>query len=472
MIDRQRRKSRRPVITTLVALVWLAAVPGLAQADAIDDFVQAELQSQQIPGVAVGIFRNGEPVHMQGYGLANIEHNVPVHPDTMFQSGSIGKMFTANAVMLLVEDGKVDVDASVREYLPDAPDSWQPITLRHLLNHTSGLGDPDLDLQREYTDEAYLAHHYATPLQFAPGQRWAYSNPGYSVLGFVVNKVAGKHYGELLRERIFEPAGMRGARVLNDRDIVMHRAAGYEMADGKRVNHQWASASMNALAEGSLYLNLIDYAQWDAVVAERGLLKAESWRQILQPARLGNGDSYPYGFGWSIEHATDEQLIIGHGGSWQGFRSDLRRYDGDGVTFVVLANAANADVSRILQGVAVRHDERYRMSAPKAITDEKPHLTAAVERLLERLRQDKATGQEVASEHPQWAAPLLERNRKVLDEAGACQALQLTRHQANGDRIERNYFGDCEQQGIAVSTQFDDGGRLLLLQLRPRRDEP
>ncbi len=458
------------VAVVLTALALACAAPGRAQADAVDDFVQAELQSQKIPGVAVGIFRNGQPVRVQGYGLANIEHGVPVRPDTMFQSGSIGKMFTAVAVMLLVEDGKLAVDASVREYLPDAPASWQAITLRHLLNHTSGLGEPDIDLQRESADEQYLAQHYATPLLFAPGQRWAYSNPGYSVLGFVVNKVAGKHYGELLRERVFEPAGMRGARVLSDRDIVMHRAAGYEREGDKLMNQQWASASMNALAEGSLYLNLIDYAQWDAVVAKRGLLKAESWQQILQPARLRNGDSYPYGFGWSIDEAPDGQRMIGHGGSWQGFRSELRRYEGDGVSFVVLANAADADVGRILQGVAVRHDPRYRLAVAATISDEQPRLTAAATRLLERVRQGKATEQEFAGDNPPWAAELLARTRKVLDEAGTCQALQLTRHRANGDRIEREYLGECERQRITVSALFDGDGKLLTLRARQQRD--
>ena len=145
------------MLSALVLRVRAAGRAARRTADAIDDFVNQELVRQTVPGVAVGIMHHGELVRAAGYGYANIEHHVPVHPDTVFQSGSIGKQFTAAAVMLLVEDGKVKLDESIRSYLPKAPKPWQPITVRHMLTHTSGIaGDPGMELRKDYSDDELL----------------------------------------------------------------------------------------------------------------------------------------------------------------------------------------------------------------------------------------------------------------------------------------------------------------------------
>ena len=450
------------IFSPLAALLLLFASP--ARADAIDDFVEAEIERQNIPGVAVGIFHNGEPLRMQGYGLANIEHRVPVRRETVFQSGSIGKMFTAAAVMALVEDCSLGLGESVRRYLPGAPAAWQAIHLRHLLNHTGGLGDPDLDLRHDYTDDALLERLYRTPARFEPGQRWEYSNAGYVLLGIVVGKVAGMHYGEVLRERIFGPAGMPTARVISDTDIVSNRAAGYELqGDSKTLKNQsWNSAAVNATADGSLYLTLDDYAHWDAVVATRALFQPETWRQILRPAPLNNGTTYPYGFGWDLDGARDESPAIGHSGAWQGFRTDLRRYDRDGVTFVVLANSNAADVEHILQGVAERHDPRYRRNDEGSpIADEHPASTQALRRSLDRLAAGRATAADFAGIPAERASHWLASTRATLASAGACGDPRLTKHRPNGDHTERDYLMDCANHALDVSAVFDSKGQVV-----------
>jgi CubicO group peptidase (beta-lactamase class C family) len=155
----------------IMAALLLAGCANTLQADAIDDYVTAEMARERIPGVALAIVKHGELMRAQGYGFANIEHRVPVHPDTIFQSGSIGKQFTSTAVMLLVEDGKLRLDESIRTDLPDSPKWWAPITLRHLLTHTSGLaGDPAIDLHTEYTEEQLLKVLYKQPQDFPAGQ--------------------------------------------------------------------------------------------------------------------------------------------------------------------------------------------------------------------------------------------------------------------------------------------------------------
>ncbi|MDO9436294.1 serine hydrolase [Hydrogenophaga sp.] len=446
----------------LVCLMWA----GQAHADTIDDVVTGEIQRQNIPGVAVGIFRQGEVVRMQGYGLANLELQVPVRRETVFQSGSLGKMFTAAAVVALVDDGQLALDAPVRRYLPDAPRAWRAIRVRHLLNHTAGLGQPDLDPQREYTEHALLKLHYRAPVRFKPGQRWEYSNAGYLLLGSIVGKVAGKHYGEVLQERVFGPARMATARVISESDIVPNRAAGYEVQQqgAGLKNQHWNSAALNATADGSLLLALPDYARWDAVVAQRGLFSAESWREIWRPAPLNNGSSYPYGFGWQLDVAQGEYRAIGHGGAWQGFRTDLRRYDSEGVTFVVLANSNHADVERILQGVAEAYDPRYRREgAGLLMSDDRPPLTLALRRSLDHLAAGTAKLGEFpdvpARAAPQW----LKDTGSTLAEAGICRDLRLMRHRPNGDRIERRYRADCSNHALDVRVLFDLRGRPVQL---------
>jgi len=202
---------------------------GVAYADEVDDLVRAEMELQKIPGLSIAVVRDGKIIKEAGYGLANLEHNVPARPETIYQTGSVGKQFTAALVMLLVEDGKIVLDDPVSKYLPNTPEAWQKITIRHLLTHTSGLGDPyaKISLIKNYTDDELITIESKIPLKFTPGSKWDYSNTGYHVLGFVCNKVGGKFYGDQIVERIFKPCGMTTARMISERDIVANRSAGY-----------------------------------------------------------------------------------------------------------------------------------------------------------------------------------------------------------------------------------------------------
>lgn len=428
--------------------------PAGARSDAIDAFVAEELERQQVPGVAVGIFADDGPSRLTGYGLANVEHDVPVRLGTLFQSGSIGKQFTAVATMLMVEDGRLELDASVRDYLPDAPPSWQAITVRHLLNHTGGLGDTDLDYRADYGDDELLRAFYATPPEFPAGGRWSYSNPGYVTLGILVGKVGGKPYGEVLRDRVFGPLGMRTARVISDRDIVPNRAAGYDLTEDGLKNHEWVSAALNATADGSLYLSLRDYERWLEAVAARGVLKPESWDEVLRPAPLADGGSYPYGFGWDLGRGPDGQAVIGHGGAWQGFTSDLRRYEGDGVSFVVLANGSHADAGGILQGVAERYDPRYVEPEPEPVADGRPGMTEALLAALDGLRAGTLQAEDVpgipAARFGRWR----EWQQEALGQATGCRPPELLAEQPNGDRPERDYRMACDGVGLRIGAVF------------------
>jgi len=232
------------LLTIFVGVCWLFITPCVAQQTVsakVDQFIKAEMRRQRIPGLSLAVIRDGRTIVAKGYGLANVEHQIPVKPETVFQSGSIAKQFTATAVMILVEEGKLSLDDKITKYFPDAPETWKPITVRHLLNHTSGMGDYPLevDLRRDYTEDEYLAFIKKSSLVYQTGAKWDYSNIGYVTLGALIRKVTGKFYSDFLAERVFQPLGMTTARIISEADIVPNRAAGYRLVDGDLKNQEW-----------------------------------------------------------------------------------------------------------------------------------------------------------------------------------------------------------------------------------------
>lgn len=366
----------------LVGIAITLGFASLAHADKVDDLVRAELKKQQLPGVSIAVVRNGKVVKAAGYGFANLEHQVPARAETVYQSGSVGKMFTAALVLLLEQDGKFNLDDSIRKHLPEAPESWSGITIRHLLNHTSGLGDPfeKLDLRKDYTDAELLKLEGEVPLLFKPGEKWAYSNMGYHVLGFLCNRVGGKFYADQLRERIFAPLKM-STRIISEADIIPNRAAGYELENDKLQNHTWVAPELNTTADGSLYLTVLDLARWDAgLYADTPLNKALK-DQLWTPGTLTSGKKTSYGFGWQIDEVNGHKRLH-HSGAWQGFTSQLTRYVDDRLTVAVLINRAGANPGRIAEKIARAYLPDL---APKPIPDTEPQKTAEIREILLKL---------------------------------------------------------------------------------------
>jgi len=349
-----RIKLVRCLLTALIA-AGSSAQAQTAITGQVDEYVHAEMERQHIPGLSLLVSREGQIVLAKGYGLANVELQVPVKPETVFQSGSVGKQFTATAVMMLVEEGKIKLDDPVTNYLKDAPPAWKEITIRELLSHTSGLGDypKNFDFRKDYTENEELKIVESTPLIFPPGTKWAYSNLGYLTLGVVIHQVTGEFYGDFLQQRIFGLLGMATMRIITEADIVPNRAAGYRLVKGQLKNQEWVSPTINTTADGSLYFSILDLAKWDAALYTEKLLKRASLDQMWTVAKLKNGrpNSGEYGFGWFVQYENGHRLID-HGGAWQGFETHISRYLDDKLTVVVLTNLADADPSRIAGPVA------------------------------------------------------------------------------------------------------------------------
>ena len=359
-----RPMKRCPYVLPLLLLLSITCFAQDGVATKVDDYIRSEMQAQRIPGVSVAVIKNGEIVLAKGYGFANIEHQVPVKPETIFQSGSMGKQFTATAVMMLVEEGKLSLDDKLIKFFPDGPETWRNITVRHLLTHTSGMGDypDDFDLRRDYTEDELLQRIKTIPLAFQPGEKWSYSNLAYVTLGVLIHKVSGKFYGDFLQERVFKPLGMSTARVISEEDIVPNRAAGYRLVNGELKNQNWVSPTLNTTADGALYLTVYDMAKWDAALYTEKLLKRSSLEQMWTPVRLNDGKTHPYGFGWALG-AVRGHRIIEHGGSWQGFKSHIARYLDEKLTIVVFANQARANPAKLAHGVAAIYNPELTTTA-------------------------------------------------------------------------------------------------------------
>jgi CubicO group peptidase (beta-lactamase class C family) len=367
-------------------LLVLFVVSGASQQNisaGIDRFLKAEMARQKIPGISLAVLRRGKIIHLKSYGLANVEHRVPVKPETVFQSGSIGKQFTAMAIMILVEEGKISLDDKITKYFPDAPDAWKNITVRHLLTHTSGMGDypPEVDLRRDYTEDEYLAFIKKSPLLYETGAKWDYSNIGYVTLGALIRKVTGKFYGDFLQERIFKPLDMKTARIISEADIIPDRAAGYRLAGGELKNQEWVSPSTNTTADGSLYLTILDLAKWDAALYSEKLLKKTSLDQMWTPVKLNDETTKDYGFGW---HTTKigTRRVVHHGGAWQGFKSYIARFPDDHLTIIFFANSWDTKEFRLARGLAALFYPEFALPKAAPIEDKEPKITSLIRRVL------------------------------------------------------------------------------------------
>ena len=319
----------------------------------IDRFVSGEMSRQKIPGMAVAVVKNGEAVVAKGYGFANLEHQVPVTTHSIFQSGSVGKQFTAAAIVHLEERGKLRLDDNIARYLPPTKARWGSITVRQLLTHTSGIPEyeDEVDSRRDYSERQLTELVGLLRRRSTPGHKFEYSNSGYLLLGIIIRMITGKFHADYIRENIFEPLGMKTARIVSDADIVPNRVAGYRMSKDRILNQDWVSPTFNQTADGCYRLSLNDFLAWERGVRARALLKPESWSQIFTPVVLKSGKTHPYGFAWEIRQKSG-QTVHSHDGSFQGFEAILTRYIEEELTIIALANLAEVDLAQVTQHLA------------------------------------------------------------------------------------------------------------------------
>lgn len=331
----------------------------------IDAYAQAQMRSQHIPGMTIVVTREGKPVLKKGYGVANMTTGAPATPDTVYRIASLTKQFTASAIMVLVQEGRLTLEQPVSSLFPTAPASWKDITVRHLLNHTSGLQrdlSPDLlalvDLHQLPPIDQQIALAGAAPLDAPTGSAYAYSNVGYHVLGFVIEKVTGQYYADFMQQRFFGPLGMRSADVIRTARAVPAMAAGYTW-DGASIKPALTLTMTPGMieAEGGLQMSAVDLARWDAAIAGERFLSKASLAQMWAPSRLDSGRAVPYGLGWALD-TINARPFVQHSGQLEGFTSQFSRHAGEGFSVIVMTNTDSAATGRMAARISAIVDPR------------------------------------------------------------------------------------------------------------------
>jgi len=403
----------------VLAMAWPVLLPAPAAGaqtpatiDSIDRYIRAEVTRYRIPGLSVAVLHGDGVVLARGYGYANVELHVPANDSTMYQSGSVGKQFTAAAIVMLSEQGRLSLDDSITRFLPDGPATWRGITIRQLLTHTSGIADyadSTLDSRRDYTEDELVKLAAKEPLEFAPGDRWSYSNTGYVLLGIIIHRVTGVFYGDFLRDHVFRPLGMRTTRVISEADIIPNRAAGYHLVNDTLKNQDWVSPSLNTTADGALYFTVRDLAQWAIGLNHWKIPSRAGLEASWTPVRLNGGGTYPYGFGWQVAQQRGYRRI-GHGGAWQGFRTAIQRYPDFDLTVIVLDNLEQSLPEAM--AVTIAGIMEPRLTAPHALRRAPSEVKPA--QPIDRLLQDISAGADSARIAPGLKAFVSDALRKSV----------------------------------------------------------
>ena len=333
----------RPVASA-AALVCAIVAPAAAQPhiDDLDPVIERLMDEGHFPGAAVAVMRDGEAVHVGAYGAASLEHGVPVTPDTVFELASLTKQMTALAVMTLVEEGRLSLDAPVTDFVEDAPEAWGAITVDMLLSHMAGLDHrfeetADGVLLTDYSRENMLESAKATPMLSEPGTDWSYSDEGYFLLGVIVEAVTGQTFDEYMQAEYFEPLGMAQTRFLDQSAIVPHRAEGYAWKDGeiKRNRRVW---QFELTPHFGVMSSLKDMMKWEAELADPEIINAAAMQAAWEIQREFDAgercDRWGYARGW-WSHVAGGKRIVTHAG-YSG-TAYVRAVD-DGVSAIVLTN--------------------------------------------------------------------------------------------------------------------------------------
>jgi CubicO group peptidase (beta-lactamase class C family) len=320
------------------------------------DALFADYTGPAVPGASVVVIRDGRVILRRAYGMADLERHVAASPETVYRLASVSKQFTAMAIMLLAQGGKIRYDQPIREILPEIPVGAQGVTVRHLLNHTSGLPDyEDLipDSQTTQVSDrdvlALLAHK--DTLYFSPGSEYRYSNSGYVLLGLIVERISRLSFAEFLRARIFAPLGMRASVAHVDGiDTVPHRAYGYS-PDGAGFKATDQSVTSATLGDGGIYTNVDDLVHWDQALYGETLVDAVTLRLATTPPPLPGGAETQYGFGWFVDAYRRERRWR-HTGETSGFRNAIQRFPGRRFTVIVLTNRNGGEPSGVAERIA------------------------------------------------------------------------------------------------------------------------
>ena len=398
----------------------------------IDKYIKAEMKKEQVPGLTYAIIKDGEIITSGAYGVANVELNAPISMHSLFSIGSIGKIFTATAIMLLQKDGRLSLTDPIAKYLDSLPGSWNNITIKHLLSQTSGIKDHlhdfpgysyiERDRKQEITEAQFIRMATTVPLNFEPGEKWAYSNAGFVLLGFIIHKVSGQPLPQFMKERVFEPLDMKETRYISLAEIIPNRATGYLLNDtNKVINGDYISNFYSTTADMGIITTAGDMAKWSIALDNEKIIDKQTLQQMWTPFKLNNGmestnlNGCNYGLAWMLSNYRGYNEI-GHNGSFRnGYTANYIRFDEKHLAVIVLCNLNPSSIKWICYNIAA-----FFVPELKGIDQLKPEQNSDtsfnknVHALLKGLAEDNLDTSLVTASFKQRINPITKMNYKPV----------------------------------------------------------
>lgn len=453
-----------------VAALSLLLVGSHANAQSVNEIVNRQLTQRHIPGMSIAVVKDGKVVTAKGYGVANVELDVPATENTVYQLASITKQFTATAIMMLVQEGKLGLDDKISSKLPDLPAAWSEVTIRQLLTHTSGIKDyagtdgAERHPSEDMTQAAILNLVATAPLNFPSGSKYNYSNTGYFLLGMLIEKLSGKSYGEFLNERIFQPLGMSATRFNDAKVVIKHRATGYTFQKNVLQNASFVSPS-KPFSAGGLVSNIADMIKWDAALNGEKLLPRATLESMWVPTKLTGGTDSDYGFGWGIQKKNGHR-ILAHNGGIDGFGTTIVRLPEDKLTVIVLANSDGARTDRIAMEIATAYLPDLK---EPVINDSLPAVTTLVRAFLDRVATGKAEPTDFTPDGQAYFFPdRINQLKGFLGSIGGVQSMELIAEEDRGTaRMRRYRVSGANASALISFVLTKDGNKIDGILIRP-----
>jgi len=453
---------------TLLGAIACAQVP-----PEVDAHFKKVIQEQETAACSVGIMNQGKLIFARGYGFANLENRVKATPDTVYRLGSITKQFTSTMIMQLRQEGKLKLDDSITVYMDGIPPNWSAVTVRQLLNHTSGIPSytNNLDVMLRQSKlgtkpEGILKSVLTQPLEFAPGSKWSYNNTGYVMLGMIIEKLDGRPFAASLESRITKPLGMNQTYFTSERTLVPNRAQGYVKTktgfeNCAFINMDWPYAA------GSMESTVVDMAKWDAALYGEKILPQTVLAEMWTPTTLTTGAQQPYGFGWGVDKKKNIPFIH-HGGGIPGFVTHFGRVPSKGWSVVVLANSENADPDGDVAAVFKVLIPELKEPKLAAMKDAHPELTKTAQEVLQSALTNKLDRSKLTPKFSEELTPeLIEHTSRQLGGLGPLKAFFLIGEMKAGEGLKRTYRLTLGGHDLTVIVVTEANGLISGMEIAP-----
>ena len=434
------------------------------RADEIDDYLQAQMVKNHLPGLSVAIVRNGKIIKLKGYGVANLEWEQPVTPDTVFQIASSTKPFTGTALMMLVEEGKISLDDKVTKYLPDAPPAWQNITIRHLATHSSGIGG-NVAAKPGANAEEFVKAAYSLPLDYQPGEKSAYALSDFVVLTHILEKVSGQSFNKFLKTRLIDRFGMTGTGFefawefgsIRFSNVIKKRATVYKWEnEAQRI--YWYLYAPRSYSAGGMFSSAADIAKFAVAFDEGKVLSNKHLQQIWSREKLADGSLNPFGVGWIVGIYNGRKTVGHSGGPALG---DILRFPEEKLTIIVLSNGQRL-YPYLAQGVADFYFPPLPVKEVKGIEDDNPEITGIVKKVLGDGMLDKLDESLFTAEAQKDFIPSYKNfGLPFFQSLEPLQSLNLTEHKENENSTVRRYRSVHGKKAVIWTFTFNKDRKII-----------